>query len=950
MALISSASMESYGRAYPYLCRLHTLSELETGLELFQIVHQPQNPSNLNSQIEEAAERFLVSECWEQRLNLMSNSMETRGHLLAIRRAIFNSCSLPKSLSKNWLQYSNCLLQFNRFDTARMALKQAEQYNLDKDLVLLQECKILFEQGNISQALMILEPTEIDLLAINNQLKLKRKSSSNNMAYYLSTEEKKRLLSERIYLSTKYMVQSQQNQGAGILDRFSTVIALNNNWSTAYYEFGKYYEFLYYDALNKESNQNGHSTGPLNSTNSSSSSNGSNPMLASSLFLQSTVASSTSNILPSNMEPGSKLSYILLEKVIEKFGKCLQTADYYNEQELIIQVLPRLLTLWLTFTSLSENKSENANPKGSISPLQFAQRKVNDMMSAFANELAPHIWYLAFPQIVSRVLHRDSDSVGILEHILQRLLSAYPKQGIWHIASLIYSNNSDRKKIAKKILQSTYREMNKNDPKNAQMLYDSQTMFHNLITLASHICKERKVIWKFMEKKYDPTSFIIPNQRVLTQCKPNLLNSVLNRPSSMIDQLRSTSTMVLTDTEYLYIDSFHQVVEVAASKAKPKTVTITTTSGTQVKFLCKQEKDGDLRKDARMMEFNNTLNFLFQQNTLSRKKKLRLRTYAVVCLNEECGILEWVNNTACIRQLIRDAHNFWPDIYPLISLNDFFSYFVEMQTKNEDDINGLTVAYTQLIDAHNYRPCFHRWFIEKFPDPMEWLEARTTFTRSTAVWSGVGFVIGLGDRHTENILIDVTNGESVHVDFDCLFDKGLSLTKPEIIPFRLTSNLVDAMGVTGIEGCYRKTLELTLQILRDHKDILLAVLEPFLRDPTVAWGRSGRAQRQQDSSSNANTNKQNVNVHDNENKEAKEMLNKISERLQGVYNLTHPYREKIIRTMNKRNLILPSKGLGASKDDFLPLSVAGQTQRLIEEATSIENLCQLYIGKYIGYC
>ena len=41
----------------------------------------------------------------------------------------------------------------------------------------------------------------------------------------------------------------------------------------------------------------------------------------------------------------------------------------------------------------------------------------------------------------------------------------------------------------------------------------------------------------------------------------------------------------------------------------------------------------------------------------------------------------------------------------------------------------------------------------------------------------MGHVIGLGDRHTENILLDVTKGECVHVDFDCLFDKGLTLAR-----------------------------------------------------------------------------------------------------------------------------------------------------------------------------
>lgn len=43
--------------------------------------------------------------------------------------------------------------------------------------------------------------------------------------------------------------------------------------------------------------------------------------------------------------------------------------------------------------------------------------------------------------------------------------------------------------------------------------------------------------------------------------------------------------------------------------------------------------------------------------------------------------------------------------------------------------------------------------------------------RSSGVWSSVGHVVGLGDRHGENILIETESGECVHVDFDCLFDK-----------------------------------------------------------------------------------------------------------------------------------------------------------------------------------
>ncbi len=37
------------------------------------------------------------------------------------------------------------------------------------------------------------------------------------------------------------------------------------------------------------------------------------------------------------------------------------------------------------------------------------------------------------------------------------------------------------------------------------------------------------------------------------------------------------------------------------------------------------------------------------RNSEGRRRKLRLRVYAVVCLNEECGLLEWVPNTSGFR-------------------------------------------------------------------------------------------------------------------------------------------------------------------------------------------------------------------------------------------------------------------------------------------------------------
>ena len=47
----------------------------------------------------------------------------------------------------------------------------------------------------------------------------------------------------------------------------------------------------------------------------------------------------------------------------------------------------------------------------------------------------------------------------------------------------------------------------------------------------------------------------------------------------------------------------------------------------------------------------------------------------------------------------------------------------------------------------------------------EWWYRTRTFGRSSAVMSMVGYVIGLGDRHLDNILLDLASGEIVHIDY-----------------------------------------------------------------------------------------------------------------------------------------------------------------------------------------
>ena len=100
----------------------------------------------------------------------------------------------------------------------------------------------------------------------------------------------------------------------------------------------------------------------------------------------------------------------------------------------------------------------------------------------------------------------------------------------------------------------------------------------------------------------------------------------------------------------------------------------------------------------------------------------------------------------------------------------------------------------------------------------------------------VGYILGLGDRHPSNIMLERSTGKIVHIDFGDCFEIAMRREKfPEKIPFRLTRMLTKAMEVSGIEGNYRTTCENTMKVMRENKESLLAIMEAFVYDPLISF-------------------------------------------------------------------------------------------------------------------
>lgn len=324
------------------------------------------------------------------------------------------------------------------------------------------------------------------------------------------------------------------------------------------------------------------------------------------------------------------------------------------------------------------------------------------------------------------------------------------------------------------------------------------------------------------------------------------------------------------------------------SLQRPKKLVFIGSDGKAYPFLCKPHDD--LRKDARVMDLNSMINKLLKSASESRRRQLYVRTYAVMPLNEECGLLEWVTNTHGFKGILETNYG---RQNKKIFTNEVIDLLTTTRKQCQPEV--LTAIFKDKVLPLYQPTVFHEWFLTSWPEPSAWLSSRLAYSRTLAVMSMIGYILGLGDRHGENILFDGLSGDTVHVDLNCLFEKGKTLEIPERVPFRLTQNMVDALGVTGVEGVFRKAAEITMSILRSNSDSLMSVLEAFVHDPLVEWTSRGRGKSDpRDIRSNADKN-------------------------------LHPIKRKLRGVMNEGTVV----------------SVPNQVETLIKEATSPRNLvCQ----------
>jgi hypothetical protein len=322
----------------------------------------------------------------------------------------------------------------------------------------------------------------------------------------------------------------------------------------------------------------------------------------------------------------------------------------------------------------------------------------------------------------------------------------------------------------------------------------------------------------------------------------------------------------------------------------PKIIVTSGSDGLAYKQLVKGRDD--VRQDAMVEQLFATVNRVLS----GAKSGGGVRTFRVVPLAANAGVLEWVPESVPLGDYLNGAHERWrpQDRTPRDVRRLMKADFEDPKTASR----GLEHKLRLFEDiCRHFQPVLRYFFFEHMPRSADWQTAKAEFTKSVASTSLLGYVVGLGDRHCQNILLDTKRGSVVHIDLNMIFEGGRALRVPERVPFRLTRDIQD--GLLSLRAFQGHAVAI-LRALRQEERILLTVLGSCLSTSSHPHLTSSSSPPSSSSSSSF---------------DLSPTLLRARERLRGL-----------------------AGGSTAS------LSVEAHVRLLVEEATSPENLAVMYPG------
>ena len=523
---------------------------------------------------------------------------------------------------------------------------------------------------------------------------------------------------------------------------------------------------------------------------------------------------------------------------------------------------------------------------------------INLINSSF-NEIEVDSFLIVLPQLLCRFNLKESNVLSTLISLLIKIGKTYPRSIIFNLIVMKYSNSKKRVSMAQKILKEIINDSNTNkklveesemfinELNNCAILLHEQwseaieetsKMYYNkdYSNTVKHLIKLHKKMYKKPENNYDinfyqkfggqifdaenklkeyiDTNNLEPLAEAwdiyihlyasITSYYKKFEKMSLDYISNKLYKLQNSNIFIPGSYSPLFknfcqkeehellgvkIKKIGKILKIFNTKQHPRQLTMIGKDDKEYMFLLKGHED--LHQDERVMQLFILVNTIIENNQAIKDKNLFIDTFSVLPLSHSTGIIGWVPNCDTLHQLIKEKremshfiqnneNNKLHKIYPKYDTAKFMNK-VEIFKETIKDSKALEIKDMIWIKSKNCET---------------WLIRRTNYSRSLAVMSMVGYILGLGDRHPSNLMMSRKTGKIIHIDFGDCFEVAMKRDKfPEKVPFRLTKMLVKALEASGVGGTFKIISEKIMELLRNNKDSLLAILGSFLYDPLISF-------------------------------------------------------------------------------------------------------------------
>ncbi|KAJ1651549.1 Serine/threonine-protein kinase tel1 [Dispira simplex] len=501
----------------------------------------------------------------------------------------------------------------------------------------------------------------------------------------------------------------------------------------------------------------------------------------------------------------------LLES-LRNFARCLELTTYYD------QCVYNLCALWLS---------------------HFRDGRINDLMAKLLPDLASHKFVGLIYQISSRLSTDTTPFQTVLRTLVERMATEHPYHCIYQLFTLrnnaFMDNNQGQRRGVMTNGASQLAKEGSVAQRSAVATKIIQKLFSNP-ALAKIIRETEQLSLAYIELAYTkipkgtgpggstPTLFTMSSRQRISA-----LPAMEHIPVATI-QLPVNPQARYTQGSFPTIQQFDKQYRTAGGINLPKIIKCYGSDGRTYRQLVKGQDD--LRQDAVLQQLFELVNTLLIRHRTTRQRQLQVRTYKVIPLTPRSGVLQWVTNTLPLGNWLSEAH---PRYYPKdLTPHDCRKLMVEEHRRAQSTPESRREVYQSI--TNRFHPVFRYFFLESFAtDPQVWYQRRCQYVRSVAAASMVGYTLSIGDRHAQNILVDLHTAETVHIDLGIALDQGKLLPTPELVPFRLTRDMVDGLGVQGTQGLFQKCSEATLGVLRDQVQRIVTVLDVLKFDPLYLW-------------------------------------------------------------------------------------------------------------------